>query len=249
MLGLPLGLLLAYFTIGAMVQAFGSWRAPFFIAAIPGLLLAVFMFFIQEPTRGAAESVRVQQSPVQQPLRKGPGDPYLLVADPGRPGLQLRLLCLQLVHGADAAALLRPAASASRSRRRHHGRSHRPDRPDCRRLAGRQGPPALTTRPPAAGHGEHADRSTVHRLPAASWTHRDRRVRWRVQPGLAVLLQFLHLRLYRNPGCGRAPPARHRHGPVLCRPVPAGRWPWPVVVGGLSDHLPGQPKPPPALPR
>lgn len=70
MLGLPLGLLLAYFTIGAMVQAFGSWRAPFFIAAVPGLLLAVFMFFIREPARGAAESVRVQQSPVQQPLRK-----------------------------------------------------------------------------------------------------------------------------------------------------------------------------------
>jgi MFS family permease len=32
MLGLPLGLLLAFFTIGAMVKAFDSWRAPFFIA-------------------------------------------------------------------------------------------------------------------------------------------------------------------------------------------------------------------------
>lgn len=31
MLGLPLGLLLAFFTIGAMVKAFDSWRAPFFI--------------------------------------------------------------------------------------------------------------------------------------------------------------------------------------------------------------------------
>jgi MFS family permease len=29
-LGLPLGLLLAFFTIGAMVKAFDSWRAPFF---------------------------------------------------------------------------------------------------------------------------------------------------------------------------------------------------------------------------
>ncbi|HCN46304.1 MAG TPA: MFS transporter, partial [Pseudomonas sp.] len=54
MLGLPLGLLLAFFTIGAMVQYFGSWRAPFFIAAVPGLLLAIFMFFIREPARGAA---------------------------------------------------------------------------------------------------------------------------------------------------------------------------------------------------
>jgi MFS family permease len=70
MLGLPLGLLLAFFTIGAMVQAFDSWRAPFFIAAVPGLLLAIFMFFIKEPQRGAAEAVRVSQAPVSRPLRR-----------------------------------------------------------------------------------------------------------------------------------------------------------------------------------
>jgi MFS family permease len=70
MLGLPLGLLLAFFSIGAMVKAFDSWRAPFFIAAVPGLVLALFMFFIREPRRGAAESVQVAAEPVRQPLRK-----------------------------------------------------------------------------------------------------------------------------------------------------------------------------------
>ena len=70
MLGLPLGLLLAFFTIGAMVKAFDSWRAPFFIAAVPGLVLALFMFFIKEPRRGAAESVQVASAPVDKPLRK-----------------------------------------------------------------------------------------------------------------------------------------------------------------------------------
>ena len=70
MLGLPLGLLLAFFTIGAMVQHFGSWRAPFFIAAVPGLLLAVFMFFIREPARGAAEAVASSQAPLDRPLRR-----------------------------------------------------------------------------------------------------------------------------------------------------------------------------------
>jgi len=70
MLGLPLGLLLAYFTIGAMVKAFDSWRAPFLIAAVPGLVLAVFLFFIREPARGAAESVQVATGPVDKPLRK-----------------------------------------------------------------------------------------------------------------------------------------------------------------------------------
>jgi MFS family permease len=70
MLGLPLGLLLAFFTIGAMVQAFGSWRAPFFIAAVPGLVLAVFMFFIREPARGAAESVAISQEKIDRPIRR-----------------------------------------------------------------------------------------------------------------------------------------------------------------------------------
>ncbi len=70
MLGLPLGLLLAFFTIGAMVKAFDSWRAPFFLAAIPGLILAVFMFFIKEPQRGGVETVQVASTPVANPLRK-----------------------------------------------------------------------------------------------------------------------------------------------------------------------------------
>ncbi|WP_095101204.1 MFS transporter [Pseudomonas sp. Irchel 3A5] len=70
MLGLPLGLLLAFFTIGAMVTAFDSWRAPFFIAAVPGLVLAVFMFFIREPKRGAAESVRMSEEKIDRPIRR-----------------------------------------------------------------------------------------------------------------------------------------------------------------------------------
>lgn len=70
MLGLPLGLLLAYFTIGAMVKAFDSWRAPFFIAAVPGLILAVFIFMIREPARGAADEVQLSAEPVAKPLRK-----------------------------------------------------------------------------------------------------------------------------------------------------------------------------------
>ncbi len=70
MLGLPLGLLLAFFTIGAMVKAFDSWRAPFFIAAVPGLVLALFMFFIREPKRGAAESVRMSEEKIEKPIRR-----------------------------------------------------------------------------------------------------------------------------------------------------------------------------------
>src|SRR5690606_9690862 len=70
MLGLPLGLMLAFFTIGPMVNAFDSWRAPFFIAAVPGLILALFMFFIREPKRGAAEAVKISEAKVDKPIRK-----------------------------------------------------------------------------------------------------------------------------------------------------------------------------------
>ena len=70
MLGLPLGLTLAFFTVGAMVEAFGSWRAPFFLAAVPGLLLALFIFFIREPARGAAEGRVMAAQPVDRPLRR-----------------------------------------------------------------------------------------------------------------------------------------------------------------------------------
>lgn len=70
MLGLPLGLLLAFFTTGAMVSAFGTWRAPFFVAAVPGLILAVFLYRMKEPVRGAGEKQASAGKPVEQPIRK-----------------------------------------------------------------------------------------------------------------------------------------------------------------------------------
>lgn len=54
--GIPIGLLLAFLTVGVMVEAFGSWRAPFVIAAIPGFVLAVLFLFLPEPQRGASET-------------------------------------------------------------------------------------------------------------------------------------------------------------------------------------------------
>lgn len=70
MLGLPLGLVLAFFTVGAMVRAFESWRAPFVIAMIPGLLIALLLFMIREPERGAAEAVRTSTTVVANPIGK-----------------------------------------------------------------------------------------------------------------------------------------------------------------------------------
>ncbi len=70
MLGLPIGLVLAFFTIGPIVQAFGSWRAPFFAAAVPGLILAIVVFLIREPQRGASEKHQVSEEKIDKPVRK-----------------------------------------------------------------------------------------------------------------------------------------------------------------------------------
>lgn len=69
MLGLPLGLILAFFTVGAIAEAFDSWRAPFIVAAIPGFLLAIFFFIIKEPPRGASEGEHYVAKTVHQPIR------------------------------------------------------------------------------------------------------------------------------------------------------------------------------------
>jgi MFS family permease len=75
MLGLPVGLMLAYFTVGKITEAFGSWRAPFFVAAVPGVLLALVMFRMRDPERGGSEhtaagAVLADDAAVTRPIRR-----------------------------------------------------------------------------------------------------------------------------------------------------------------------------------
>ena len=71
-LGIPLGLILAFFTTGLIVDAFGSWRAPFVIAAVPGLLLGVALMRIDEPARGASEPGPRRGAAPWRPSRTSP---------------------------------------------------------------------------------------------------------------------------------------------------------------------------------
>ncbi len=66
MLGFPIGLLLAFVTAGAIAVAFGSWQAPFLIAAVPGLVVALLMLRVREPRRGAADPMRDGAAPVKE---------------------------------------------------------------------------------------------------------------------------------------------------------------------------------------
>lgn len=55
MVGLPLGLGLSFVVTGYIAEYFG-WRATFFMACVPGLLLGLLAWWIPEPVRGAAEA-------------------------------------------------------------------------------------------------------------------------------------------------------------------------------------------------
>ncbi|WHT23409.1 MFS transporter [Crossiella sp. CA-258035] len=69
-LGLPFGLVLAFFTIGPITEASGSWRTAFYIAAVPGLFVAALMMFIREPARGAMETVAPPPGVLGQAFRR-----------------------------------------------------------------------------------------------------------------------------------------------------------------------------------
>jgi len=69
MLGLPLGLVAAFFGGAALIRMFHSWRTPFYVACIPGILLAGAVLFIREPERGHADGVKLSK-PVEKPFRK-----------------------------------------------------------------------------------------------------------------------------------------------------------------------------------
>ncbi len=55
MLGLPFGLYGAYKLSGIIADEWG-WRAAFFVACVPGLVLAVMMLFVKEPPRGQTDT-------------------------------------------------------------------------------------------------------------------------------------------------------------------------------------------------
>lgn len=54
---IPVGGALGYLTGGVLGQRYG-WRMPFFIAALPGILIALgFWLFVREPQRGSADKL------------------------------------------------------------------------------------------------------------------------------------------------------------------------------------------------
>jgi len=61
MLGLPIGVFAAYVSAGWIATHFG-WRAVFYVACIPGLILALLALKIREPARGSLDLGRIKST-------------------------------------------------------------------------------------------------------------------------------------------------------------------------------------------
>jgi len=71
MLGLPVGIALSYIVSGTIAQHFG-WQAAFFVAGIPGIVLAGITLLLVEPPRGTTEQQNIGTA-------RRPGSPYWIV--------------------------------------------------------------------------------------------------------------------------------------------------------------------------
>ena len=71
MLGLPIGVALSFGVSGTVAKEYG-WRTAFFVAGLPGILLAIAVLFIREPARGSSETQDICE-------QKRPGSPYRLI--------------------------------------------------------------------------------------------------------------------------------------------------------------------------
>src|SRR6266403_5982705 len=65
-LALPVGSAAGYL-LGGYLAPHHGWRFPFYVAAVPGFLLAIAVLFLKEPERGQFDSVR--EAPWQQVVR------------------------------------------------------------------------------------------------------------------------------------------------------------------------------------
>ena len=92
-LAIPVGTAAGYLLGGKLGPHFG-WRFPFYIAAAPGFLLAMAMFFVPEPERGRFDSL--QETPERGTLRGLARNPAFWTATLGMAAMTFALGGIQV---------------------------------------------------------------------------------------------------------------------------------------------------------
>jgi MFS family permease len=92
-LAIPVGSAAGYLLGGNLAPQHG-WRFPFYIAAVPGLLLAIAVFFLKEPKRGQFDSL--QQTPERSTIFGLARNPAFLTATFGMAAMTFSLGGIQV---------------------------------------------------------------------------------------------------------------------------------------------------------
>ena len=93
-LAIPVGTALGYLLGGSMGPVYG-WRAPFYVGAAPGVLLALLLLFIPEPTLGQFDTPE-SQAPERDTLKSLFRNPAFLTATLGMAMMTFALGGLQV---------------------------------------------------------------------------------------------------------------------------------------------------------
>jgi MFS transporter, Spinster family, sphingosine-1-phosphate transporter len=88
---IPIGSALGY-VLGSQIAAHFGWRYSFYVAGVPGLMLAIILLFLKEPTRGAQDA-----KPVPRPKRDGSTSSVVVIANAVRQLLMRRSFLINTI--------------------------------------------------------------------------------------------------------------------------------------------------------
>lgn len=92
-LAIPVGTAAGYL-LGGNLGAHSGWRSPFYVAAVPGFLLAIAVLFLREPQRGQFDTAR--QTPQRATLRGLARNPAFWTATLGMAAMTFALGGIQV---------------------------------------------------------------------------------------------------------------------------------------------------------
>jgi len=81
-IALPVGAALGYVIGGVLGSRFG-WRAPFYVCAVPGMVVALLLFAVREPERGVQDRFKEDDRPNRNSLRMLMKNPAYMTATLG----------------------------------------------------------------------------------------------------------------------------------------------------------------------